>query len=140
MQYPVEFVSEDNGTITVYVPDIPGCHTFGEDRGQALTRAVDAAEGMISAMIADGEEIPPPSDSRGRPAITIPPMTVARIGLYRAMRQAGIERAELAHRMGWRRAEVDRVLDLNRSARLEFVEAALRALGKHIQIQVLDAA
>ena len=72
MHYPVELAPEDNGTVTVYVPDIPGCHTFGDDRSEALARAVDAAEAMLAAIIADEEDIPFPSNAAGRATIAIP--------------------------------------------------------------------
>ena len=140
MRYPVECVPEDNGTITVYVPDIPGCHTFGEDRSEALVRAVDAAEGMLAAMMADGEEIPAPSQEGGRATIAIPAMSAAKIALYQAMRQAHVSKPELARRLGWQVPQIGRVLDLNHASKLEQVEAALQALGKQIEIQVLDAA
>ena len=140
MHYPVEFVPEDNGTITVYVPDLPGCHTFGHDRAEALTRAVDAAEGMLAALLADGEDIPIPSEAAGRPTIALPAMSVAKIALYQAMRNAKIGKAELAQRIGWELPQVERVLDLGHGSKIEQVEVALRALGKQIEIQVLDAA
>ncbi len=140
MRYPVELVPEDNGTITAYVADIPGCHTFGEDSSEALGRAVDAAEAMLAAMIADDENIPAPSEAGGRPTIAIPAMSVAKIALYKAMRETKVGKAELARRLGWSPALVDRVLDLNAGSNLEQVELALRAVGKQIEIQVLDAA
>ena len=140
MHYPVELAPEDNGTVTVYVPDIPGCHTFGDDRSEALARAVDAAEAMLAAIIVDGEDIPLPSNAAGRATIAIPAANVAKIGLYRAMREAKVGKAELADRLGWRLPQVDRVLDLNRASKFEEIEVALRALGKQIEIQVLDAA
>ena len=140
MRYPVEFVPEDNGTVTIYVPDIPGCHTFGEDRPQALARAIDAAEGMLAARIADGEDIPPPSDPAGRSTIAIPAISVAKLALNKAMRDAGIGGTELAKQLGWDPSQVARVLDLNEGSKFEQVEIALQALGKHIEIQILDAA
>src|SRR5687767_8101939 len=101
MRYPVEFVAEDDGTASIYVPDLPGCHTFGDNQSEALVHAVDAAEGMLAAMMADGEEIPAPSDPAGRETIAIPPMSVAKVALYAAMRQAEVGKAELARRLGW---------------------------------------
>jgi hypothetical protein len=35
---------------------------------------------------------------------------------------------------------VDRLLDLGRSSRLDQLEAAFRALGKKLSVQILDAA
>ena len=140
MRYPVEIVPEDNGTVTVYVPDIPGCHTFGEDAAEALGRATEAAEAMLAARIDDREDIPLPSPAAGRTTITIPAISVAKIGLYQAMQQAQIGKAELGRRLGWHLPQIDRVLDLNHASKFDQIEAALQALGKKIEIRVLDAA
>jgi len=112
MQYPVELVPDDNGTITVHVSDIPGCHSFGDDPADALLHAADAAESMLAAIIADREPIPRPSDAAGRPTITVSPMSTARIGLYQAMREAAVDTADLAQRLGWQPEQVDRLLEL----------------------------
>jgi len=59
---------------------------------------------------------------------------------YEALRASGIRKAELARRMGISRTNVDRLFDLNRSSRIEQLEAAYRALGKRLVIHVEDAA
>ena len=50
MRYAVTLAPDDNGTILVTVPDIPEAVTFGEDRDDALARAVDAIERAFSAL------------------------------------------------------------------------------------------
>ncbi|MGO9768102.1 MAG: type II toxin-antitoxin system HicB family antitoxin, partial [Roseiarcus sp.] len=47
MRYAVTLAPDDNGTILVTVPDIPEAVTFGDDRDDALARAVDAIETAI---------------------------------------------------------------------------------------------
>lgn len=141
MRYPVELTREDNGTITASVVDLPGAYTFGDDEEEALARAIDAAETMIIAMIADREDIPGPSRvKRGQRSVALPALTVAKIGLYRAMRAAGVSKAELGRRLGWHLPQVDRLLDLRHASRLDQIEAALAALGKELQIEVTEAA
>jgi len=44
MRYRVKLSKDTNGTILVDVPAIPEAHTFGDDREEALMRAVDAIE------------------------------------------------------------------------------------------------
>lgn len=58
--YPVVFY-DDEGSVGVVVPDVKGCHTFGEDMSEAIEMAEDAIEMMIASMEDDGEEIPKPS-------------------------------------------------------------------------------
>jgi antitoxin HicB len=140
MRYPVELIEEENGTVTAVVPDIAGTHSFGDDAAEALVRVVDAIESMMMALMADREDIPLPSPTAGRPTVTLPALTTTKIGLYRAMREAGVGKAELARRLGWHLPQVDRALDLRHASRLDMIEAALGALGKQLSVEVEEAA
>jgi antitoxin HicB len=63
-----------------------------------------------------------------------------RAGLYYAMREQGVGRAELARRLRWHLPQVSRVLDLRHASRMEHVEAALAALGLRLIVDVARAA
>ena len=139
--YPVRLEPDDNDTILVSFPDVPQAHTFGDDEEEALARAVDALESALSMLIDDRKDIPLPSAVRRRhKSVTLPPMSAAKVALYRAMREAGVGKAELARRLGWHLPQVDRVLDLLHASKLEQIELALRALGKRLVLEVKDAA
>ncbi|MBZ0228087.1 MAG: type II toxin-antitoxin system HicB family antitoxin [Bauldia sp.] len=140
MRYPVDLVEEDNGTVTAMAPNIPGAHSFGDDREEALARVVDAIESAIMALVADRKDIPSPSAARRRPTVALPALSVAKIGLYRAMREEGLGKAELARRLGRHLPQVDRILDLGHASRLDQVEAALHALGRELSVEVARAA
>ena len=58
--YPVE-LEDDDGSILVTAPDFPELTTFGEDRDDALMRAVDALEEALAAHMHIGQDIPGPS-------------------------------------------------------------------------------
>jgi antitoxin HicB len=124
----------------VSFPDVPGVHTFGADRDEALARAVDALETMFMGMIADREDIPLPAAAKGRHFVELPALTEAKILLYRAMRALGIGKAEVARRLGWHMPQVDRLLDLRHASRLDQLERAFRVLGKQLAIQIREAA
>jgi antitoxin HicB len=140
MRYPVERIEEENGTVTAVVPDIAGVHSFCDDPGEALARVVDAIESMAMALMTDREDIPAPSPANGRPTVALPVLKTAKIGLYRAMREAGIGKAELARRLGWHLPQVDRAFDLKHASRLDMIETALRALGKQLSVEIEEAA
>ena len=53
----------DNDKIGVTVPDLKGCHTFGEDTADALIMAKDAIEGWLHHAEEDGWNIPSASQS-----------------------------------------------------------------------------
>jgi hypothetical protein len=58
-------------------------------------------------------------------------LTAAKLEVYRAMRQAGLEAAELAQRLGWPPKKIT-IFDGYHAVRLEQLEAALSALGRRL--------
>ena len=60
LRYPVRLKRDTNGTILAGFPDVPEAHTFGEDREEALARAVDALETAFMGYIEDRRAIPDP--------------------------------------------------------------------------------
>jgi len=53
----------DDGKIGVTVPDLPGCHTYGDDKADALFMAKDAIEIWLWDAENNSEAIPPASES-----------------------------------------------------------------------------
>ena len=138
--YPISLEPDDNGTVLVTCPDLPEVTTWGEDEADALNRAADAIEEALAARIAHHDEIPEPSRARGRPVPTLPPLTVAKVALYRAACAATISKAELGRRLGWHAPQVDRLFDLRHHSKIEQIDQALHALGKRLVISVQEAA
>ncbi|MCY4449937.1 MAG: type II toxin-antitoxin system HicB family antitoxin [Chloroflexi bacterium] len=59
-------LEEDDGSTLVTAPDFPELTTFGEDRDDALMRAVDALQEAIAARLHGGRDIPEPSQGEVR--------------------------------------------------------------------------
>jgi len=140
LRYSVKLMKDTNDTILVEAPDVPGAHTFGEDREEALLRAPDAIETMLMCYIDFRRDIPMPRAGRRGPFVTLPALTEAKLALYTEMRAAKVGKAELARRLNWHLPQVDRLLDLRHNSRLDQLEAAFRALGKRISVEVSTAA
>ncbi len=139
MRYAIKLAPDDNATLLVTVPDMPQAITFGEDREDALARAVEAIESAIMGLIAAREDIPAPK-ARGRTYVELPALSGAKVDLYRAMRAEGVGKTALAKRLGVDPPQIDRLLDLRHSSRLDAVERAFAALGRAISIVVREAA
>jgi len=60
----------------------------------------------------------------------------AKLGIYKAMTEQGIKKAELARRLGWHMPQVDRLFDLRHASKIEQIEAAAHVLGKQLNIVV----
>ena len=132
LSYPIE-LEDDDGTVMATSPDFPELTTFGEDRTEALARAVDALEEAIAARIHVGQTIPVPS--RGKTLARLPTLTAVKVILYQGMKDQGIGKAELARRLGWHLPQVDRVLDLRHHSRLDRMDAALGAIGRRLEVR-----
>jgi antitoxin HicB len=135
MRYAVNLTPDDNGTILVTVPDIPEAVTFGDDEDDALARAADAIETALIGAIDAREPIPMPH-TRGSRSVALPVLSIAKIGLYEAMRVEGVGKAALARRLGVALPQIDRLLDLRHHSRMDAVERALGALGRSLNVTV----
>ena len=137
--YRIKIEPDDNGTLLVTCPALPEVTTFGDDEADAMRRAVGAIEEAIAARMADGEDVPE-GHQRGPRLLRLPALTVLKVELYRQLRGAGMTRAELARRLGWKRESVDRLFRLDHASRLEQLEAAFAALGRAVSVSVHAAA
>ena len=87
LAYPV-WLADDDGTVLVTSPDFPELATFGDDREEAMARAVDALEEAIAARLAAKETIPAPS--KGDVRATVPTLTAIKALLHQGMSQQQI--------------------------------------------------
>jgi len=60
-EFDVFVQPESDGGFSVSVPALPGCHTQGETRKEALEMARDAIEGYLEVLKAEGRSLPEPS-------------------------------------------------------------------------------
>ena len=132
LTYPI-VLDDDDGTLLATSPDFSEVTTFGMDRDEALARSVDALEEAIAARIHDGRDIPSPS--HGRSVVALPTLTAVKVMLYQGMREQGIGKAELARRLGWHLPQVDRVLDVQHNSRMDQIDAAMGAIGRHLHVR-----
>jgi predicted RNase H-like HicB family nuclease len=59
--YYAVFVPEEDGKVSVWFPDVPGCQTWGENMEHAFAQAMDALESHLEALVDDEDLIPDPS-------------------------------------------------------------------------------
>ncbi|MDR2189407.1 MAG: type II toxin-antitoxin system HicB family antitoxin [Azonexus sp.] len=135
--YPVNLIPDDNGAVLVTFDDVPEAITFGADDDEALLNAIDALETGLSFYV-DGRKPLPPASKPGKGQKTVRPSALecAKLGVYQAMIEQGVKKAELARRLGWHMPQVDRLFDLRHASKLDQIEAAAHVLGKHVLIQI----
>jgi antitoxin HicB len=138
LAYPIRLTKDDNGTFLVTCGAFPEVTTFGENEGEAFDRALDAIEEAIAARMADREPIPAPSRG-GKRRVVLPAQTVAKVLLYQAMLAEHVSKNQLARSLKWHRPQVDRLLNLRHSTKMNAIETAFHALGKQVRIEIEEA-
>ena len=133
LAFPVSLEPAEEGGFIVNFPDMPRGWSQGDDRAEALAQAEDLLEEMVLGAMAHDEDVPAPSPARGRPT-ALPALTAAKLEAYRAMRAAGLNKKQLAERLGWQPSQVTRLFDGRHASRLDQIEAALRVFGRRLVI------
>jgi antitoxin HicB len=72
--------------------------------------------------------------------ITVQALVAAKLALYTAMGEQGIDAAELARRLGISEKTVHAMLHLKRRAHIAHLERALAQLGVRLEVSVREAA
>ena len=62
---------EDAGGFSVHVPALPGCHTEGDTREQAIEMAQDAITGYVESLLSHKEPIPVEQNPKGDVLVTV---------------------------------------------------------------------
>jgi antitoxin HicB len=136
-KYPVTII-KDGQDLLVTFKDVPEAITFGKTEADAISNAVDALETGLSFYVDARKLLPKPSRAtRGQKLISPSALESAKLGVYQAMMDQGIKKAELARRLGWHMPQIDRLFDLKHSSRFDQIEAAATVLGCHIEITVV---
>jgi antitoxin HicB len=137
--YPAIFSKEPDG-VTVTFPDVPEAVTWSATRAEAMEHAANALVSALSVYVERNQPTPKPSPARGRTIVSVTALEAMKLALHDAMVAADVSNRDLAGRLGLDEKAVRRLRDpLQRSA-VGSVEAALRCLGKRVEVTVLDAA
>lgn len=137
LEYPVILEAQAEGGFVVTFPDVPEAITQGEDEDEALLYAVEALETALSFYVEARKPLPVASKARrGQRTVRPSALESAKLGVYQAMTEQGIKKAELARRLGWHMPQVDRLFDLRHASRLDQIEAAAKVLGRHLEVRV----
>jgi antitoxin HicB len=137
--YPATLEHETDGRITVIFADLPGA-TWGDTEAEALTRAEDLLISALSIYVEENRPLPRPSPARGRPLIPVAALDAAKLALHDAMLAANMSNVELGRRLALDEKQVRRLRDPLHQSHIGKVEAALRILGKRLEVEVKAAA
>lgn len=136
LSYPARLTRDGDGFMVSF-PDIPEALTGAPSREEALDMAADALTTAMDFYFEDRRPVPPPSaPKRGQIVIDLPPSVGAKVLLLNEMLVQGTRPAELARLMNVRPQEVNRLTTLRHPTKIDTVAAALRALGKRLELSL----
>ncbi|ENB2031569.1 hypothetical protein ABHE73_001791 [Salmonella enterica] len=117
--------------------DLPLFNSVGDSVDDALLESVDGAIVALSIEIDARRPIPAASQpEEGEYVIHLPVLVVMKAALHNAMIATGTRKSDLARSMGMKGPQIDRLLDVCHSSKVETVELALQQLNRTVQISV----
>ena len=137
MRYLVNY-ADDEGDVLVTFPDIPEATTNGGNLEEARAAAQDALESALEFYFEDERPVPLPSKLRKKDEfVELPVSLSAKILLLNEMIHQKVRPADLARRLAVTRQEVNRLTDLNHSTKIDVIAAALKVLGKTLEVSTV---
>ena len=139
--YPAITEQDEAGYWLLTFPDVPEAGTDGTTLQEVLSEAQDALIAALGGYVELRRPIPIPSSvGSGQHEVLLPVLVSAKLALYQAMQEQGINNTQLAERLGVSETVIRRMLNLDHKTRIDHLERALAMLGKKLAMQVMDAA
>ena len=135
MKYNINIQEDSNGEYLVTFPDVPEAVTTVEKLTELQTQAVDALVSAFDFYIEDKKPIPIPQNI-GTDYITLPVGLAAKVYLYNEWLASNLKKTDIASKIGVAPSNLDRLFNMRYRSKIEAIEQALAALGKHLDINV----
>lgn len=137
MRYPALFAQEPEGGFVVTFRDIPEAITQGETIEESAAMAADALRTAMDFYFEDRRTVPAPTKAEpGEQLVELPPSIVTKVLLLNELVTQGISNIELARRMGTTKQEVNRIVDLAHTTKIDTLAAALAAVGRRLEVRI----
>lgn len=139
--YPADVKRDEAGYFLVTFPDFPEAGTDSESLEEALAEATDCLAEAVAGRIARAENIAKAArKQKGQYTVVLPAQIAAKAALYLAMKEIGIDKSDLAHRLGSTVKEVRRLLDPKQPFEIRRIEEALAVIGRELIVGVQASA
>ncbi|RQQ64443.1 type II toxin-antitoxin system HicB family antitoxin [Burkholderia stagnalis] len=139
LRYPARFEpDEEDGGYVVTFRDIPEAITQGDTLDEARSMGADALLTAMDFYFEDKRPVPAPSKAKkGEELIALPASVSAKVMLLNEMLAQGVTPSELARRMGTRPQDVNRIMDLGHTTKIDTIAEAFEAIGRHLELSVI---
>lgn len=136
LTYPVVIERDGNSHVATF-PDIPEALTSGATIEEALDMASDALQTAMEFYFEDRRPVPMPSrPTAGQYLVELPASLSVKVLLLNEMLKQKVTPAELARRLGTRPQDVNRIIDLGHTTKIDTLAQAFHALGRRLDFTV----
>ncbi|HDR9227823.1 TPA: type II toxin-antitoxin system HicB family antitoxin [Burkholderia vietnamiensis] len=138
LRYPALIEPDEDGFMVSF-RDIPEALTGGKTVEEARDMAADALLTSMDFYFEDKRPVPAPSKAKkGEELVALPASVSAKVLLLNAMLAQGVTPSELARRMGTRPQDVNRIMDLGHTTKIDTIAAAFEAIGRRLELSVSE--
>lgn len=128
---------EESETYEITYRDFDNIHAVAYTEDDIELEASDILHVGLEEFISSKMPIPIPSEPQsGDFIVYLPPISCLKIALHNAMLTTKTKKADLARKMNLNSAQIERLLDINQTSKIDSLEQALYLLGYHIAISV----
>jgi antitoxin HicB len=136
MQYPVQLQPDGTGWLVTF-PDIPEALTSGATREEALEMAHDALVTAMDFYFEDSRPVPLPSrPKKEQLSVELPISLAAKVLLLNEMLAQKVRPSQLAKKLGTSPQDVNRLVNLHHTSKIDGISSALHALGKRLELSI----
>lgn len=134
--YPATFTELEEGGYLVTFRDFPEAITEGDDFKDATANAMDCLDEAVAGRIDDDEDLPAPSRRQAdEHFIALPVESAMKAALYLSVRAQGLNKSQLAQRLGVDEKVARRLLNPHYSTKADKMQAALAALDAVVEVE-----
>ncbi|MDM3811106.1 hypothetical protein O9501_02565 [Proteus mirabilis] len=128
---------EESETYEITYRDFDNIHAVAYTEDDIELEASDILHVGLEEFISSKMPIPMPSEPQsGDFIVYLPPISCLKIALHNAMLTTKTKKADLARKMNLNSAQIERLLDINQTSKIDSLEQALYLLDYHIAISV----
>ncbi|EOG1982009.1 TPA: hypothetical protein ACXI1D_001937 [Proteus mirabilis] len=128
---------EESETYEITYRDFDNIHAVAYTEDDIELEASDILHVGLEEFISSKMPIPMPTEPQsGDFIVYLPPISCLKIALHNAMLTTKTKKADLARKMNLNSAQIERLLDINQTSKIDSLEQALYLLGYHIAISV----
>lgn len=138
MKYPAKFTADKKaGGFVVTFRDIPEAITQGDTEAEAMAMATEVLALAMEVYFDESRSVPMPSQpKRGDRLVDLPLSLSAKVMLLNEMLAQKVRPAELARRLETTPQEINRLIDLRHTTKIDRIAQAMSALGREFELGI----